>query len=265
MIGLDLFASTFAGLEEQYVLIGGAAAELWFQRAGLEFRATQDQGLVLSVGALGAEFVQRFWTFVDDGGYEVRERGDGTPIKYRFSVPTRPEFPKQLELFASAPIRCARGAGDAAEEQVVAPIAVDDELSSLSAVLLDEAYREVVLGCRAQVQGVMCLTPQGLVLLKARAWLDHMERVASGTGGAKREAKKHRNDVFRIAGLLGEGEDPGVPETVLADLARFVEELETRTDEWPAIAAACGSLPLNEPGELLEVLRSHFGLESRSA
>jgi hypothetical protein len=35
VIGLDAFARAFQGLEDQYVLIGGAAAERWFERAGL--------------------------------------------------------------------------------------------------------------------------------------------------------------------------------------------------------------------------------------
>jgi len=40
--GLEIFREHFGGLDAQYVLIGGTAATLAMQQAGLEFRATQD-------------------------------------------------------------------------------------------------------------------------------------------------------------------------------------------------------------------------------
>lgn len=251
--GLRRFAAAFEGLEDQYVLIGGAAAELWFQRAGMEFRATNDLDLVLCVEALGSEFVRRFWAFIEDGGYAVKERAGGTPIKYRFDKPTRSDFPKLLELFASAPL------GPPAHRGVV-PIAVDEEVSSLSALLLDPAYREVVLRCREVVEGLTSLTPEGLVLLKARAWLDLTARKLAGDTVDSKHIRKHRNDVFRIAALLGEHPVASLQASVLADLDQFLRAIETRPEEWPAIEAACGSSPLTDPEGLLEVLRSQFEL-----
>ncbi len=40
--GLDLFREHFAEHTDQYVLIGGTAATLAMEVAGLEFRATKD-------------------------------------------------------------------------------------------------------------------------------------------------------------------------------------------------------------------------------
>lgn len=68
--GLDLFRDWFAGYSEQYVLIGGTAATLAMQGAGLSFRGTKDLDVVLHVEALSPEFGKTFWEFIQAGGYE---------------------------------------------------------------------------------------------------------------------------------------------------------------------------------------------------
>ncbi len=73
--GMDLFREHFAGFEDRYVLIGGAACDLAMQDAGLDFRATKDLDIVLCVEALDAEFVEAFWAFVKRGGYKQQRAG----------------------------------------------------------------------------------------------------------------------------------------------------------------------------------------------
>jgi hypothetical protein len=45
--GLDVFQDQFARYADQYVLIGGTAATLAMEEAGLEFRAAKDLDIVL--------------------------------------------------------------------------------------------------------------------------------------------------------------------------------------------------------------------------
>jgi len=47
VIGIDKFREHFAGHEEQYAIIGGAACDLLFDAVGLGFRATKDIDMVL--------------------------------------------------------------------------------------------------------------------------------------------------------------------------------------------------------------------------
>jgi len=54
--GLDVFREYFAGHADQFVLIGGTAATLAMEEAGLEFRATKDLAIVLQIEALNAAF-----------------------------------------------------------------------------------------------------------------------------------------------------------------------------------------------------------------
>ena len=70
--GLDLFRQHFADHADQYVLIGGTAATLAMEDAGLDFRATKDLDIVLHIEALNAEFGTSFWAFVERGHYTCR-------------------------------------------------------------------------------------------------------------------------------------------------------------------------------------------------
>lgn len=73
---LEVFRDWFAPFADQYVLIGGTAASLAFEEAAQEFRATKDLDVVLHVEALSADFGRTFWSFIEAGGYEIREVAD---------------------------------------------------------------------------------------------------------------------------------------------------------------------------------------------
>ena len=110
--GLDVFREYFAGHADQFVLIGGTAATLAMEEAGLEFRATKDLDIVLHIEALRPEFGEVFWSFVEAGRYEIRQASDtGKPVFYRFQKPADERFPAMLELFCRAPdgIKLAEG------------------------------------------------------------------------------------------------------------------------------------------------------------
>ena len=47
--GIDKFQKYFAGHEDHYAIIGGAACDLLFDEAGLDFRATKGIDMVLCV------------------------------------------------------------------------------------------------------------------------------------------------------------------------------------------------------------------------
>jgi len=99
--GLDVFLRWFADHSDQYVLIGGTAASLAMEDAGLEYRATKDLDVVLHVENLTPAFGARFWQFIETGGYGIRQASDTTkPTLYRFQKPTDANFPVMVELFS---------------------------------------------------------------------------------------------------------------------------------------------------------------------
>ena len=77
--GLSIFREHLAAFERHFVLIGGTACVEWFAAQGLEFRSTKDLDLVLLIENVEPSFVGALRTFLREGGYETRERSDGSP------------------------------------------------------------------------------------------------------------------------------------------------------------------------------------------
>lgn len=196
--GLDTFRRHFAEDADRYVLIGGVAASVLMEEAGLEFRATKDLDIVLIVEVLDAGFGERLWEFIRAGGYETRQASDGTPRLYRFVKPTQPDYPYMLELFSRRP----EGV-ELTGEATLTPIPVDEAISSLSAILMDDEAYSFLREGRVEIEGLSLAQPNRLIPLKAMAWLDLTARVAQGERIDARDVRKHLVDVFRLTQLLG--------------------------------------------------------------
>ena len=133
--GTEMFKQHFRDFAEQYVLIGGTACDLLLNEAGMPFRATKDIDMVLVVEALTTDFAKSFWQFIDEGGYTARQRSNGQPEFYRFVEPITVGYPAMLELFARP--------GSGVEFSYIGhlmPLHINDEVSSLSAILLNDSY-----------------------------------------------------------------------------------------------------------------------------
>lgn len=223
--GIDRFRKHFAGHEEQFVLIGGTACELVMKEVGLDFRATKDLDIVLIVEALDPAFSETFWAFVEEGGYDIRERSEGDKVLYRFQKPAKDDFPAMLELFSRTPegLNIADGSG-------LTPLPIDEEAASLSAILLDEDYYAFLKSMVRTVDGIPLLDEAGIIPFKGKAWLDLSERRAAGEKIDERDIKKHRNDVARLLQLLPADAHFVLPDTVLVDMLTFVAELEATED-----------------------------------
>lgn len=79
-----------------------------------------------------------------------------------------------LELFARANI----GLSDT--ESGLMPIHIDDKVSSLSAILLNEEYYQLLVDNRTSAGSIAVLSVEGLIPFKAKAWLDLSARQANG-------------------------------------------------------------------------------------
>lgn len=216
--GLDVFQGWFAEYANQYILIGGTAATLTMEEAGLAFRATKDLDIVLHVEALTPAFGAAFWKFVEAGGYEIRQASDtGKPIFYRFQKPTDDRYPVMVELFARAPDGLKP-----AEGSQLTPIPLDEAVSSLSAILLDEAYYAFIMAGRREVDGLPWVGEDRLIPLKAIAWLDLSARKEEGAKVDAKDVRKHLNDVLRLSQLLAPATRIPLDKKISDDMARFL-------------------------------------------
>ena len=218
------------------MLIGGAACDIAMTAAGLAFRATKDLDIVLYVEALDAAFVQAFWEFVRMGGYEVQEKSTGEKQFYRFQKPTNADYPFMLELFSRQP-----DVLQVAEGSHLTPLPVEEDISSLSAILLDNHYYDFIRAGRQESDGLPMVGAAQLIALKARAWLDLSERASRGEQIDSKTIKKHKNDVFRLYQILDPTSDPEAPETVKKDIREFISRMRVEEVDLKSLGLRTGT------------------------
>lgn len=242
--GLAVFQEWFQNFEDQYVLIGGTAASITMTEAGLPFRGTKDLDIVLHLEVLTPAFGQKFWEFVQAGGYQQKE-GDAEqkPCLYRFQKPLDEDFPHMLELFSRTPDGLKF-----VPPGHLTPIPMDEQISSLSAVLLDDDYYQFVLAGRHNRHGMPTWVGEDrLIPLKAVAWMEMSQRVLLGEVIDSRKINKHLSDVVQLSALLRPGQTVEMPEKLRADLQTFAKAVVAlnRPDQLQAMGRIAGSYALH--------------------
>lgn len=219
--GIDSFKEWFKESEEQYAIIGGTACDILMAEEGLDFRATKDIDLVLIIEAVDANFGKKFWEYVKQAGYEHCNKSSGVSQFYRFSHPITNQYPAMIELFTRKP-----DAIQLPEDATLTPLPMDEDISSLSAILLDEDYYEFLKQGKVTVGGVTVLDAAYLIPFKAKAWMDLTDRKVTGEHVDSKNIKKHKNDVFRLTELLDPAVKTAVPQGVYADIQEFVQRMK---------------------------------------
>lgn len=246
--GLQRFQDHFRDYRDQFVMIGGAACDVLMAEAGLVFRATKDLDIVLLTESLTPDFGRAFWDFIRVGGYGAREREAGAKQYYRFARPTDPEFPVLLELFSRVPDGLL-----VPEGSVLTPVPVGEAVSSLSAILLDEAYYVFLKSGRREVQGLPILGAGHLMVLKAKAWSDLSARKARGERVDAGDILKHKRDVFRLFQIAEPDMRIELPGAIEGEMGRFLDAMLAEGVDLPTLGIRSMSLP-----EAVEAIRALF-------
>lgn len=125
-----------------------------------------------------------------------------------------------LELFSRKP-----DAITLASDSHLTPIPIDEEISSLSAILLNEEYYQFIHEGKSEIDGLSVISPEFLIPLKARAWLDLSARLDTGTVD-EADVKKHKNDIIRLYQLLPGNNRMYLPNTIQQDMQKFLKEVK---------------------------------------
>lgn len=219
--GFDSFRERFSGYEDCYTIIGGTACDILMSEVGLDFRATKDIDMILLIEERFTEFATAFWGYIKDGGYTCGWKSSELPHFYRFTEPQTAGYPIMIELFSRRPDFQIEH-----PELHLTPLPVSDEISSLSAIMLDDSYYQLMLAGRKTVDGVSVLGAEHLILFKMKAWLDLRQKKANGAHVNDRDLKKHKNDVFRLFPLVEPSVQIAVSPTVEADMKQFVQAMQ---------------------------------------
>lgn len=197
--GLEKFREHFAGFEDNYVVIGGTACDIVLRDADMRPRATDDIDMILVVERMTPEFGRRFWDFIEAGGYGTRQRKredkESAPELFRFINP-RNGFPVQIELLSKHPDILG-----VPTSFHLTPIPVGEDVSSLSAILLDEVYYNQTIENSIIEDGIRIANPLSLLCLKIKAFLNLTEEKKTNPNVRSGDIKKHRDDVFKLLAM----------------------------------------------------------------
>lgn len=258
VIGIAGFREFFRDFADSYVVIGGSACSEWFAEEGIAFRETRDIDMVLILEAKSVAFFSRIWDYVQAGGYELLERADGKGKSlYRFLHPKTPGYPQMIELLTGLP--------DVPVPAWVKIVHLEpgEEGSSLSAILLQDAYYEMLVNHRSvSANGLPLVSKAALLLLKMKAYLNLLQEREEGRFVKTSDLKKHRNDVFQLAyvleGLFGEELDS----SIRGDLERFLSLFPASNPDWEGINAALrhARFPERSSDIIVSGIRTYFSL-----
>lgn len=249
--GFTKFKDKFQGFENQYVLIGGTACDLLMENEELEFRATKDIDIVLIVESVTADFGKHFWEYIKEAGYEYKNKSTGEAQFYRFTSPRSKEYPYMIEIFSRKPEFITLG-----EDAILTPLPIDESISSLSAILLNESYYELLKNGQVIFDGIPVLKVTCLIPFKAKAWLDLSERKAKGELVDSKNIKKHKNDVFRLAQLLTADTRQILSNDIAEDMKTFLGEMKNEDIDMKSLGIRGRSKE-----KMLELLVQCYGVE----
>ena len=112
------------------------------------------------------------------------------------------------------------------ESAALTPLPIDDDISSLSAILLNHEYYEFLLHGRIQINGITILDAGYLIPFKAKAWLDLTNRKSAGENIDSKNIRKHKNDIFRLSVLLGQNLRINVTSEIYKDIQMFLHAMQ---------------------------------------
>lgn len=247
--GILKFKEYFGDYAGKYVFIGGTACDLILGKRDVDFRVTKDLDIVLVMEALDEEFVNQFIDFITAGGYRHIKKGSGENQFYRFESPADDSFPAMIELFSKRPDYLA------GFDQRLGPIHISDDVISLSAILLDNDYYDLLHKGMVSIDGVTVLDVEYLILFKMKAWVDLAARKAAGEHVDSKNIKKHRNDVIGLVAAM----DPKSSLSVNAEIQHDIETYIAGTEDLFVDMKSLGLKGLDYVS-IIEKIRKCFGV-----
>ena len=243
--GIDSFKEKFRGFEDCYTVIGGAACDILMAEADIDFRLTKDIDMVLILEDKKEEFAKTFWEYIRKGQYKCGWKNSDKMQFYRFTEPAS-GYPVMIELFSRKP------GYDLEIDEGIIPIHIDDDTSSLSAILLNDDFYDFMLKGRRVVDDISVLDADHVIPFKMYAWVDLKRRKANGEHVNERDYKKHKNDVFRLLQIVDPEENIETEGLVHESIEVFLTEVVSESVRTEQLGL---QLTMEEA---MEILRSKY-------
>jgi hypothetical protein len=123
---------------------------------------------------------------------------------------------------------------------------------------MDNVYYDYTIEHSGQMDELHRANAEALICLKARAFLDLVNREANGEKVDEKDIRKHKNDVFRLAAMLTGDDHFELPDTIKADMFKFADAVKDNLPD-NAILKEMKAFGL-EVRELFAQFRKNFNL-----
>jgi len=245
--GIAKFTEYFKDYNDDYVVIGGLATAMVMNDLGFMARATKDIDLVV-ISEQNEDFLKKLLKFIEIAGYKTKQRTNHESLHnlFRFLDSEDKTYPEQIELFA-----IHEADSDIHTNSHIIPISTPEYYNNLSAILLDTEYFKLLIKHTDNIDGLHVATPEALIPLKIHAYLNLSkdERLA---------AKKHFNDVIRLATLLNEENTVALSGKPREDFIKFLPMLDaTHGSEIRQVLESANIKKLLKD-DILELLKSIY-------
>lgn len=222
--GIESFRKKFKDFSGCYTVIGGTACDILLSEADLPFRSTNDIDIVLILEDKFPEFATVFWDYIKNAEYKCGWKNNDDVHFYRFTEP-KDGYPIRIELFSRKPeyvLNAPKG---------IVPVKIDDDTSSLSAILLNDDFYNFMIEGRNIINGIPVLKPEYLIPFKMYAWLNLVKEKSEGRITKEKDLKKHKYDVFRLLQIVVEGTKVATNGIVQTTVSEFISKMEKLPDK----------------------------------
>src|SRR5574344_759752 len=230
--GIERIREFLGNFKSNYIIIGGTATNINLEESALEGRTTHDIDMIVVCEAVTKEYLESFWKMIRTAGYEPGVINTDNGYKrtfYRFDKPKDSSFPKYIELFCRIP------------ESIVLPEDIRivhisnnyDDLSSFSAIMMDDEYYNFAIKHSTQMQGVQVLDKFALIVFKSKAFVNNLTRKKSGQ-------HVHQEDI-------------DLPETIANDMRLFIRTIADYPINTKNISNYMGVAEINQRDFILKL------------
>jgi len=242
--GLSHFEEYFREFKDDYVVVGGFATLMLLDRhLERHGKATHDIDLVLLTSS-SIEMAQQIKRYISEGKYTIQKGKKDAYLYYRFLNPEIEGFAKEIELFASD-----EQSLKLEDNQRIIPIDPEEGLYSLSAIMLDKEYFEVIKKNIDHSHQVPCTNTIATIILKISAFYDLKNR-----GDDK--WKKHRRDIIKLVLILTGEENMPLEGRMIQDFNLFMEHIEQLNDKMVKQITGLNGISKDD---IVEVLHGVYG------
>jgi len=124
---------------------------------------------------------------------------------------------------------------------------------------MDDEYYGFTLEKSQITDGLRLASIETLICLKAKAFLDLIERKTNEKSVDEKHIKKHKNDVMRLAVLLNEENQIELPGSIKNDMRQFMETVEKETIDFKSLGKNLG-IPKLDGESVIYQIKQTFSL-----